>query len=78
MGNVATVRNFYRKNKPIFEKTNPHLVWNADESLHTSSRKFKVLVGKDINVYESKKRFSHCTHILQPFDVGEAASLKPK
>lgn len=64
--NISTIGSFYEKNKEILKNTNPHFLWNADESSLTSSRKFKVLAGKDIEVFESRKRFQS-PHITTMF-----------
>lgn len=47
--NCTTVRSFYTKNRNDFLTTHPRLMWNADEASHTSSKKFKVLAGSNLD-----------------------------
>ena len=64
--NYQKVYEFYEKNREILTNTHPRFIWNADEASHTSSRHFKALAGKDMNIYSSNTRFSD-PHITTMF-----------
>ena len=64
--NFNNVNDFYAKNYEILSNTHPRLIWNADESSHSSTRQFKVLTGNDLNSFSSEGRCS-IPHITTMF-----------
>lgn len=71
--NYRTVSSFYLLHRHLFLSTHPSLIWNADETSSESTRKYKVLMGNNIDtpISSSSKYSNRITTVLSINALGE-------